>query len=268
MKSKYFNANKELWNKRTRVHVDSEFYDNDSFINGRSSLNSIELEELGVVDGKSLLHLQCHFGQDTLSWARLGAEVTGIDLSDDAINFAEKMAEDIGIDAKFICSNIYDLRDNLSGQFDIVFTSYGTIGWLPDIREWAKIVAHFLKPGGTFLIVDFHPYLWMYDDEFKKIQYSYFHENEPISEFVESTYTDKKDTADVASESYSWNHPLSDVTNSLIKAGLQIEHLNEYNYSPYNCFPNMIEAEEGKYVFEHFGKKVPHVFSIKAVKNR
>src|SRR5205085_6854071 len=137
----YFDANKKLWNQRTVVHKDASFYDLASFLQGKSSLNGIELRELGTVKGKKILHLQCHFGMDSLSLARMGADVTGMDLSDTAIEEARKLNQQVSLDAKFICCNVYDLRDHLDEQFDIVFTSYGVVGWLPDLDKWAEIIA-------------------------------------------------------------------------------------------------------------------------------
>jgi 2-polyprenyl-3-methyl-5-hydroxy-6-metoxy-1,4-benzoquinol methylase len=138
-----FEANKEAWNKRTGVHKDSAFYDVASFKTGKSTLNKIDVEEVGDVKGKSLLHLQCHFGMDTLSWAREGAVVTGMDLSDEAIEYAKQLSNELNIPAEFICCNVYDLKDHLDKKFDIVFTSYGVIGWLPDLDKWAEIISHF-----------------------------------------------------------------------------------------------------------------------------
>ena len=151
-----------------------EFYDLDNFVKGKTSLNSIELDLLGDVKGKTILHLQCHFGQDTISLSRLGAEVTGIDLSDKAIQSAQQIAKDTHSNANFICCDIYDLPNHLDKQFDIVFTSYGTIGWLPDLDKWANIVSHYLKPNGQFVFVEFHPVVWMFDDNFEKIGYNDF----------------------------------------------------------------------------------------------
>jgi 2-polyprenyl-3-methyl-5-hydroxy-6-metoxy-1,4-benzoquinol methylase len=166
-----FAANKASWNKRAAIHKDSAFYDLDAFKKGKSSLNKVELAALGNVTNKRLLHLQCHFGMDTMSWAREGAIVTGVDLSDEAIRLAREINQELALNAEFICSNIYDLVNEegkpvaglQSESFDIVFTSYGTIGWLPDLDQWAGIISLYLKPGGTFYIVDFHPALWMMD---------------------------------------------------------------------------------------------------------
>ena len=142
----YIEINRQSWNNRIDTHLKSEFYDLGKFIKGKNSLNSIELELLGDLSGKTILHLQCHFGQDTISLSRLGAEVTGVDLSDKAIESAKQIAKQTKSNTTFICCDIYDLPNYLDKQFDIVFASYGTIGWLPDIDKWSKIVTKFLKP--------------------------------------------------------------------------------------------------------------------------
>lgn len=262
--NKYFEANKAIWNKRVNINYSSEFYANDRFLKTKNSLNTIELADLGNVSRKNILHLQCHFGQDTLSLVNLGANLTGVDFSEEAIKKAENLSEKTNLKADFICSNIYDLKNSLDKKFDIVFTSYGTIGWLPDINKWAEIVSHFLKPGGKFIIVEFHPFIWMFDEIFESIKYSYFHTEDPIEETFEGTYSDRN--ADIKMVEYGWNHTLSDVTNSLIGNGLTIHSLNEFNYSPYNCFSNMIELEKGKFVFKKFGDKLPLVYSLTATK--
>ncbi len=260
MEPDYIQINRELWGKRTDAHIHSEFYDVPAFLDGKSTLNKSELDLLGDISGKTLLHLQCHFGLDTLSLARLGAEVTGVDLSPKSIIEAEKLAEQTQLNAKFVCSDIYSLPENLEGRFDIVFTSYGTVGWLPDMTAWANIIAEFLKPGGEFVMVDFHPVVWMFDDEFKYIQYSYFNK-EVIIEENEGSYADRN--ADIENISYGWNHDLSEVMNALIQAGLKIEVLNEYNFSHYNCFKNTEKTEEGNYIIKHHGNKLPMMYGIR-----
>ena len=260
----YIEINRKSWNNRVETHLKSEFYDLDNFMKGKTSLNSIELELLGDLNGKSILHLQCHFGQDTVSLGRLGANVTGVDLSDQAIESAIKIAKEANSNATFICCDIYDLPNHLDKQFDIVFTSYGTIGWLPDIDKWAKIVSQFLKPDGQFVFVEFHPVVWMFDDNFEQIGYRYFNSG-AILESENGTYADK--TANITQEYVMWNHGLGEVINSLIKNGLEINHFKEYDYSPYNCFNKTIEFEPKKYRIEHLGDKIPMVFSIIAKKN-
>ncbi len=267
----YFAANKDSWNKRTAVHKDSAFYDLEGFKKGKSSLNKIELDELGDVKGKSLLHLQCHFGMDTLSWAREGAIVTGIDLSDEAIKLAKEISTELNIPAQFICANVYDLADaskvppseGFREAFDIVFTSYGTIGWLPDLDLWAKMIAEKLKPGGTFYIADFHPTLWMMDDAMEKLYYSYFNDEVIVTEQT-GTYADRE--APIAYKEYGWNHPFSEIFTALIQNGLAIEQFNEFAYSPYNCFANIEQGSDGMWRIKGMGDKMPMMYSIKAVK--
>lgn len=263
MYQSYFEANKKSWNKRTAVHKDSVFYNLESFKKGKSSLHKIELEELGNVKGKSLLHLQCHFGMDTMSWAREGAVVTGVDLSDQAIKLAKEISEELKLDAKFICCNVYDLKENLDKQFDIVFTSYGTIGWLPDLDKWAETIAYFLKPGGIFYIADFHPTLWMMDEIFEKIKYNYFN-TEVITEEVSGSYSDRN--APIKSIEHGWNHPFSEIFSSLLKYGLQIEQFNEFPFSPCNCFNNLEKGSDDMWRIKGMDEKMPMMYSIKAVK--
>jgi SAM-dependent methyltransferase len=259
----YIEINRESWNKKTEIHIKSDFYEHEAFLKGKSSLNSIELDLLGDIKGKSILHLQCHFGQDTISLSRLGATVTGVDLSNIAIEQAKQIAEETQANAEFICCDIYDLPNHLNKQFDIVFTSYGTIGWLPDLNKWAAIVAQFLKPDGKFVFVEFHPVVWMFDYDFEKIGYNYFNTG-AIVETESGTYADKK--ADIHRQTVSWNHSLSEVINSLIKNGLEIQSFDEFDYSPYNCFNNTLEIEVKKFRIKHLDNKIPMLFAIAATK--
>ncbi len=259
----YFEANRLLWNQRTIVHRDSAFYNLAGFKAGESVLTSIELAELGDVKGKSLLHLQCHFGMDSLDWARRGAMVTGVDLSDNAIDEAKKLNDELGLNAKFICCNVYDTSAHVKEQFDIVFTSYGTIGWLPELDKWATMIVERLKPGGLFYIAEFHPVVWMFDDDFTHIKYHYDNREVIVTE-NQGTYTDR--AADIKGKEYSWNHSISEVLNALIKAGLKIELFNEHMYSPYACLRNMVETETGKWHIKGMEGKMPMVYSVRAVK--
>ena len=259
----YIEINRQSWNNRIDTHLKSEFYDLEKFIKEENSLNSIELELLGDLSGKTILHLQCHFGQDTISLSRLGAEVTGVDLSDKAIESAKQIAKQTKSNTTFICCDIYDLPNYLDKQFDIVFASYGTIGWLPDIDKWSKIVTKFLKPNGQFVFVEFHPVVWMFNDNFEKISYRYFNSG-AIVETEIGTYADKN--SEITQEYVMWNHDLSEVVNNLIKNGLEINSLNEYDYSPYDCFNKTIEFEPKKYRIEHLEDKIPMVYSIVAKK--
>jgi 2-polyprenyl-3-methyl-5-hydroxy-6-metoxy-1,4-benzoquinol methylase len=259
----YFDANKEGWNQRTAVHKTSAFYNLEDFKKGTSSLNKIEVDEVGDVKGKSLLHLQCHFGMDSLSWARAGATVTGVDISDNAIALANEINNELELNARFVCCNVYDTCEHVAEQFDIVFTSYGTIGWLPDLKPWAKVVAQKLKPGGFFYIADFHPTLWMLDDNMEKLTYSYFNDEVIVTE-QKGTYTDRD--APIAYTEYGWNHPFSEIISALIAEGLQIEFLHEFPYSPYNCFANLEQSADGYWRFKGMGNRFPMMYSIKAIK--
>lgn len=259
----YLSINKESWNKRVEPHVKSDFYDMENFLKGKNSLNFIELNLLGEISRKSILHLQCHFGQDSISLSRMGAKVTGIDLSDKAIETAQNIAQQLGTDTRFICSDVYDLPNVLDEKFDIVFTSYGTIGWLPDLDKWADVISHFLKPNGKLIFVEFHPVIWMYDNDFTKVAYNYF-KDEPIEETQEGTYAEKD--ADIQIEYVSWNHSLSEVFSALLNKGLQIKSFQEFDYSPYNCFNKTIEFEKGKFRIEPFGNKIPMVYALEAIK--
>jgi ubiquinone/menaquinone biosynthesis C-methylase UbiE len=215
------------------------------------------------VAGKRILHLQCHFGQDTLSLARMGAVATGVDLSDAAIVKARELTDELGLRASFINCDVYSLKEHLHETFDIVFTSYGTIGWLPDLDKWADIVQHFLKPGGTFVMVDFHPVMWMFDSNFKEVAYSYFN-TETIVEQEEGSYADRE--AAIAYETVSWNHSASELLQSLIDAGLALKQYREWDHSPYNCFNGMREDAQGVFRIAHMENRLPMTYGIVAQK--
>ena len=263
--SDYLKINKASWNSKTDTHMESEFYNMKGFLVGETSLKNIELNLLGDINGLRILHLQCHFGQDTLSLGRLGAHVTGVDLSDKAIDRARELALKTKIDANFICCDIYDLPKHLNKEFDIIYTTYGTIGWLPDLNKWGKIISRFLKPGGRLIFAEFHPVVWMYDDEFSKIAYSYFNSG-PIMETETGTYA-KRD-ANLTLKYIMWNHSIGEVITSLTQNGIEVTSLKEYDYSPYNCFKFTIESEPGKFRIKHLGNKLPMVYSIEGRKKK
>lgn len=262
--SEHFAANRALWNARAELHYASAFYDVDGFLSGNSTLNAIELDLLGDVRHRELLHLQCHFGQDTLSLARLGARVTGLDISDTAIAKATELALRSGLPAAFIVSNVLDRRKELEGKFDLVFTSYGTIGWLPDLGAWAGNIAAYLKPGGRFVFADFHPALWMFSNDFSRVQYSYFN-REVIAENGSGTYAVRN--APLQLPSYGWNHAIADVLQHLIDAGLRIEAFREFDRSPYNCFQNTVPTDDGHFMIKGMEGKLPMVFALRARKS-
>ncbi|MDH7911430.1 methyltransferase domain-containing protein [Winogradskyella sp. SYSU M77433] len=259
----YFDVNKETWNKKVAIHAQSEMYDLASFKSGKSSLMPYELKALGDVKGKSLLHLQCHFGQDTLSWSRMGAKCVGVDLSNEGIKLAKQLNNELQLNAEFVCCNVLDTSEYVKDKFDIVFTSYGTIGWLPDLKPWAKMISERLKTGGMFYIVEFHPILWMFDyvDGQPEMKYHYS-QDEVIYEEYEGTYANQ--SSKMVSKEYGWNHGLSEVVNALIEAGLQIDYLNEYDESPYDVFPDLTKTETGLYKMKN--QLFPMIFELKATK--
>lgn len=233
------------------------------FLQGKLTFNAIELELLGNVKGKKVLHLQCHFGQDTMTFSRIGAIATGIDFSEKAIERAREINQNLGLDANFICCDIYDLPNHLNEKFDIVFTSYGTIGWFPDLDKWAAVISRLLKPGGKFVMADFHPVVWMFDNDFREVFYNYFN-TEAIIEVESGTYAEKE--APITTQSITWNHPVSELLNALISNGLELNCYNEFDYSPYNCFNQTEEFEPNKFRIKHLENKIPMVYSLSATK--
>jgi SAM-dependent methyltransferase len=230
-------ANRALWDEWTAIHRGSDFYDLEGFKaglkRGEHRLRPYEMDEIGPVEGKDLLHLQCHFGIDTLSWAHLGARVTGADFSPAAVELARSIAAEVGItDARFVQSDLYDLPATLDTDFDVVYTSRGVLGWLPDIRRWAQVVAHFVRPGGIFYITEIHPVAQVFENEGVqpgelRLAYPYWEHPEPLSFPVQGSYADP--TAEVATRTeYGWDHGLGEIVTALIDAGLRIESLREY----------------------------------------
>lgn len=259
----YIQVNKALWNKWTTQHVESDFYNMEGFKAGKTSLQEIELELLRDISGLSLLHLQCHFGQDSLSLARMGAKVTGVDLSDTAIYEARKLNDELGLDARFINCDLYSLPEQLDEQFDIVFTTYGTIGWLPDLDEWAGVVDRFLKPGGKFIFAEFHPVVWMHNPEFTEIEYSYF-KRAAIIEMENGSYANRQAPSKL--ECISWNHSIDEPITALLDRGLRLVSFKEYPFSPYKIFDSMVEYEKGRYHIKGLEDKVPLVYSLEMIK--
>ena len=263
----YQKANLALWNEWADIHAASSYYDLPAFIAGKCSLKPIGLEEVGDVSGKTLLHLQCHFGKDTLSWARRGAIVTGADFSERAIALAQDLARQTGLDARFICSDLYALPDVLTGQFDVVFTSYGVLCWLRDLTRWAQIAAHFLKPGGTFFIAEFHPFLQIFDERDLselRVQNGYFYQAEPHEWAVQGSYADREAAVRQPVE-YEWTHSLGEIVTALTAAGLRIEFLHEFNWSVDRSLDCMERVADGKWRIKG-QPDLPLMFSIRATK--
>ncbi len=261
---KAFETNKQTWEQKVAVHAASDFYFLEEFKKGKSSLHKYEREALGDVSGKSLLHLQCHFGQDTLSWSRLGATCTGVDISEEGVKLARTLNKDLQLDAQFVCCNVLETSRHISEKFDIVFTSYGTIGWLPDLQPWAQMISERLKPGGIFYLVEFHPICWMFDYTVSPPELKYgYQQKEPIYEEYQGTYANPE--SKMMSKEYGWNHSLGEVITCLANAGLNVELLKEHHASPYNIFPNLVENTEG--LFEIKDCLYPLLFEVKAIKH-
>jgi 2-polyprenyl-3-methyl-5-hydroxy-6-metoxy-1,4-benzoquinol methylase len=260
-------ANQEGFNLRARAHMQSSYYDVERFKQGHNMLRKLEQEELGDVRGRSLLELQCHIGVNSLSLARMGATVTGTDISDDAIDIARELAEDLHLDARFVRANLYDLPTALDGEFDMVFTGYGTLSFLPDIPRWAQVVAQFLKPGGTVTIVEIHPILNLFDDvdgELRVVR-SLFRSREMHHEMSRS-YADRiADEVPVEKHSlHGWRWTIEEVVNALIGAGLTIERLREVPIDARQRLPLMVP--DGDHNWRIPGDPIPLSFACVARK--
>jgi ubiquinone/menaquinone biosynthesis C-methylase UbiE len=260
----YLNLNREYWNARTAIHAASQFYDVPGFLSGKSSLPAIDQAMAGDVQGKRLLHLQCHFGMDTLSMARAGANVCGIDLSDASIEKARELAKQAGIEAKFIVSDVYETSQHVTGTFDVVYTGWGALVWLPDLDRWAEMVNKVCAPDGTVIINEFHPFVYMLGDA-GEMKYGYFSNGDGYDESTAGTYTDGGESLG-AMRSVTFNHSLADVVQPMLKLGFQVEALREYDYSPYPCFGDMLEDKPGEYVLKKYGRKIPYGYSLRFVR--
>lgn len=258
----YVSINQALWNSRVPHHYSSDFYDVPSFLNGANTITEIERPLLGDVRGKEIIHLQCHFGQDTLSLARMGAHVTGVDFSEAAVAKANELSTQTGLAAQFVQCDVHDAPARISKPADIVFTTYGVLGWLPDMQRWAQVVADCLKPGGELVLAEFHPAMWMFDDDFSKVAYSYFN-REPIITQEVGTYADTG--APISQESVGWNHSIGEVVSALLSADFQITYLQEYDFSPYPCFRNCVAVGDKRWNIAGFEGELPMVWALKAV---
>ena len=263
-------ANRALWDEWVDVNARSELYGLEEFKAGGVKIPQFMQDEVGDVTGKSLLHLQCHFGMDTLSWARLGASVTGVDFSPRAVEFATQLAEQLSIEASFVQADVLELDRVLEGEFDIVFTSIGAVNWLPDLGRWGEVVAHFVKPGGFFYICDLDPFSLVFDDEAEKpelrFRYPYFTRDEPIEVVTKGSYADQE--ADVKQPvHYDWVHDMGEIVTVLAEAGLRIEFLHEHPFGIEVQFPFMQKGADGLYRLPVGMPEIPLLFSLRARKD-
>jgi len=270
----YFRTNREMWDELVGVHVRSKGplgYNVDDFRRGGTALQAVELEEVGDVAGKDLLHLQCHFGLDTLSWARLGARVTGVDFSERGIAQARDLAAELGIEARFIHSNVYDLAKVLDDTFDVVFSSYGALNWLPDLPAWARLIDRFLRPGGFFYLLEAHPFSLVLPDERGRTDLTfanpYFPPAGPVRIEEDGSYADPAAHLEHR-VSYEWIHPIGETMTALAAAGLRIEFLHEFPFCAWQALPGMVLREDGYRHLPDGEDRVPFLFSVKATKPR
>jgi SAM-dependent methyltransferase len=272
----YLKANLASWDEAVSLHVDSELYDVTGFRAGKTSLSEIELGELGpsVHEGTRLLHLQCHFGLDTLSWAREGAVVTGADFSGEAVRTARALADDVGLSprATFVQSDVEHLPAALSGQFDVVFTSWGALIWLGDLERWADVVDHFLVPGGTFYIAEFHPYAFLLDEDSTpdslRIGFPYFMHGVP------QKFDEPGDYADPTAQpkhtvTFEWLHGFGEIIDPLLRRGLRLDFLHELPYTvPGLPFPFLEKDAQGMLRVKGHHDGFPLTFTLKMTKER
>ena len=260
----YIEANRRNWDDRVPIHVASDFYDVESFKAGRSSLLPIELNELADVAGKTLLHLQCHFGMDTLSWAREGAVVTGVDFSAPAIDAARSLAAELSIDARFVEANVLELPHLLSERFDIVFASYGVLCWIPDLPRWFEVAATLLNPGGVFYLIDGHPVADMLDDTDIRLVYPYLGAR-PLADDSGTTYADAEARLS-HKRSYDFAHGIGETVDAVLGARLVLDHLHEFTYGFYQRLPQMQKRDDGYWELRENPLQIPFMFSLRAHK--
>jgi SAM-dependent methyltransferase len=257
-----------MWDESVPLHVASRDYDVPRFKKGWIPIRPLEIGLVGPVRGCSLLHLQCHFGMDTLSWARRGAQVTGVDFSPSAIAAARKLAREVGLDARFVESDVYAATRKLRGRFDVVYTGKGALCWLPDLANWARTVAHLLKPGGRFFFLEDHPIAELFENERTTREFLLLNRY-----FAQEALRDESDGTYAVPEakmrnalSFAWIHPISLVLTALIDSGLRIDSIAEYRYSYWRRFPFMRRGPDGWWHLTKGDGALPMMYSVLARK--
>jgi SAM-dependent methyltransferase len=260
--------NRRKWDESVPLHVASRSYDVPAFRSGRTTLERVEIAEMGSVRGRTLLHLQCHFGLDTLSWARRGARVTGVDYSLPAVRAARRLAREVEIPARFLHSNVYDLPGRLDEEFDIVYTGKGAICWMPDLTRWARIVADRVRPGGRFYLLDDHPIADTCPNDASathlELRPDYFRRR-PFRDVTDGTYA-AREVRMRYRVSYSWVHPVGTVLTALARAGLTITSVHEFPFSYWYKFPFMRRGRDGYWHLTSQEGALPLMWSIQARK--
>ncbi len=260
--------NRSHWDEIAPIHLKS--YGIDYLLSGISRIDNIQKQELYPINGKDLIHLQCHIGTDTLSLALDGANVTGVDFSSQSIIIANELASKLHIKAQFIEANVLELYNTITIKYDVVYTSKGVLNWISNIDKWAETIAFLLKNDGIFYIMEIHPMLYMFDDTSKndlKIKYPYFHKNEPI--YFNDDHPDYSDNTFISkNKTYEWIWSLSDIINALIRHGLAIEMINEYDHIFYQALPEMISIEHGWWILPKYIGMIPLIFTLRAKKHK
>ena len=268
-------ANRANWDERVPSHLRA--YGVDGFVADPARLSAVVRDDLALMaphlpggspEGLSLLHLQCHIGLDTLSWARLGAHVTGLDFSPTATAAAREIARRAGLDAAFVDSDVDHAAEACTGTFDVVYTGVGALAWLPDLVPWAHAIARLLRPGGLFYVRDAHPMLCALDSERTDgelvVSRPYFPTAEPERFDDGTTYADDAVRLENAT-TYEWTHPLEEIVESLLSAGLTLTSLREHRSIPWRAMPDMTLTPEG-FVLAQGADRVPLTFSLTATK--
>ena len=265
-------ANLRNWNDRVAIHWESDEYGIQRFIDDPDHISRIvdfDRQLVEPVEGQTLLHLLCHLGTDTLSWARLGAVVTGVDFSDKAIAAGKELSRTCGTPGRFIEAEFYETPSAVDEQFDIVYTGVGAICWLPDISAWGRVVADCLRPGGTFYIRDGHPAMssmdWTDEDGPIEVGRDYFGSYTPIVSQVDESYAGEGTLENQTT--YTYTHGLGETINALLNAGLVLEFVNEHTFSEWRGIAQLVEGTDGRWRLPPAGEKhLPLMFSIRARK--
>lgn len=259
----WLEVNRANWDERAAIHEASAFYDVPGFVAGRSTLRAFEVEEVSDVSGRTLVHLQCHLGQDTLSWARLGARVTGIDFSEPAVRTARDLAERIGAAdrARFVVSDVDHASDAVGGErFDIVYTGLGALVWLPDLVRWASVVASLLEPGGFLYLAEFHPLADVLDDDGRTIVRDYFATSAREEDYP-YTYTDGPPMT--RTRQVLFPHTLGEVVSAVAAAGLRVDWLHERDTTLWRQVA-ALRPTDGAYGFGDGQPRVPLMYTLRA----
>ncbi|MET8441913.1 MULTISPECIES: class I SAM-dependent methyltransferase [Streptomyces] len=260
--------NRARWDERVPIHAAGDFYGLDAFLAGRDALRDFELAEVGDVTGRTLLHLQCHIGLDTLSWARHGAaHVVGLDFSGPAVETARGLARSLELPADraaFVAADVYDAAQAVpDSSYDIVYTGLGALNWLPDVTRWAEVAASLVAPGGFLYLAEFHPFTDCLDDETgSTVTYDYFSREAWVDDSP-GTYADL-DAVTVHNRSVEWQHPVGEVVSALAAAGLRIEFLHEHDASLFPRYQVLKRGGDGYYRFPSDRPRIPMMYSIKA----